>query len=132
MRPVFVDTSGFYGLLDRTDLSHAEAAESFRKARAEGWRLFTTNYVVHEAWALIQGRLGWDAVDAWRDRILPQCEVLWVDASLHAIGEARCRQARERRLSLNDCVSLEVMRRRGIREFIGNDDHFLREGFQVP
>ena len=52
-------------------------------------------------------------------------------AGLHALGEARCRQARERRLSLTDCVSIEVMRRRNIRDFIGRDDHLEREGFRL-
>jgi predicted nucleic acid-binding protein len=118
VKPVFVDTSGFYALLDRTDPSHADCLERFRKAEAESWALITTNYVIHETWALVQARLGWEAVAAWRDRMVPLCEIVWVDEQLHSLGEARCRQARERRLSLTDCVSMEVMRRRAIGELI--------------
>jgi predicted nucleic acid-binding protein len=128
---VFVDTSGFYALLDPTDSFHSRARDCFRRSRAESWRLVTTNYVVHESWALIQSLLGWEAMDAWRDRLLPHCETIWVDENLHALGEARCRQARERRLSFTDCVSIEVMRRRNIRDFIGRDDHLEREGFRL-
>ncbi len=94
--------------------------------------MVTTSYVIHESWSLIQARLGWEAVDAWRDRLVPLCEIVWVDESLHALGEARCRQARERRLSLTDCVSIEVMRQRNIQEFIGQDQHFSRQGFRLP
>ena len=130
MKSVFVDTSGFYALLDGTDAFHARAAEAFSRAGKEGWRLVTTNYVIHETWAVLQSRLGWDAVDAWRDRVLPRCEIVWVDASLHSLGEARCRQARERRLSLTACLSLEVMSRQGISEFIGSDEHFVRRGLR--
>jgi predicted nucleic acid-binding protein len=132
VKTVFVDTSGFYAILDGSDPFHARALECFRRAQDEGWRLLATNYVFHESWALIQGRLGWQALDAWRDNVVPLCDIIWVDENLHALGEARCRQARERRLGLTDCVSIELMRQRGIREFIGQDEHFNREGFQVP
>ena len=131
MKSVFVDTSGFYALLDRTDPLHSRCVDAFRRSETEAWSLLTTNYVVHETWALLQARLGWEAVDAWHDRILPLCQVLWVDERAHSLGEARCRQARERRLSLTDCISIELMRRRGIRAFIGQDEHLAREGFEA-
>ena len=110
MKTVFVDTSGFYALLDGADPFHQDARDAFARARKESWRLVTTNYVVHESWALIQSRLGWDAIDAWRDRVIAGCELIWIDADLHAVGEARCRQARARSLSMTDCTSFEVMR----------------------
>ena len=132
MKTLFVDTSGFYAFLDGTDPHHEESRDCFTRAQADSWGLLTTNYVVHESWALIQARLGWEAVDSWRDRIVPLCEIVWVDQSLHALGEARCRQARQRRLSLTDCVSIEIMRQRNTREVIGQDEHFDREGFHLP
>ena len=58
MKTVFVDTSGFYALLDRTDPFHNTAKDAFQRAEQQKWRLVTTNYVVHETWALIQHRLG--------------------------------------------------------------------------
>jgi predicted nucleic acid-binding protein len=132
VKGVFVDTSGFYGVLDGTDSFHDVARACWSRARAESWRLLTTSYVIHESWAVIQARLGWEALDAWRDRLVPGCQIVWVDETLHRLGEARCRQARERRLSLTDCISIEVMRQHGVREYIGQDDHFSREGFALP
>jgi predicted nucleic acid-binding protein len=132
MRQVFIDTSGFYAELDGSDPDHARARETFALVLRQKAKLVTTNYVVHESWAVIQARLGWDAVDAWLDRLVKLCDVIWVSPDLHALGEARCRQARQRRLSLTDCVSIEVMRRRGIREAIAFDEHFDREGFRLP
>jgi uncharacterized protein len=132
LKTVFVDTSGFYSFLDGSDSFHLKTHACFQEARSKSWRLITTNYVVHESWALIQTRLGWEAVDAWRDQVVPRCEILWVDQELHALGEARCRQARQRRLSLTDCISIEVMRREKTREIIAHDEHFAREGFQLP
>lgn len=132
MKTVFVDTSGFFGALNPEDPFHRRARELLLKAEAEGWRLLTSNYVVQESWALIQARLGWDAVEAWHRALLARCEIVWVDETLHQLGAARCRQAGERRLSLTDCVSFEVMHRERVREFIGDDDHFRDEGFLVP
>jgi len=126
---VFVDSSGFYAILDGTDPYHAAALAAFRRAAAEGRPLHTTSYVVHEAWALIQHRLGWQAVDAFVDRILSQCKMEHVDQPLYASGAARCRQARQRHLSLTDCVSFEYMKRAGLRDVIASDPHFVREGF---
>lgn len=132
MTTVFVDTSGFYAELDGSDPFHAKAREAFVLVLRRKDKLVTTNYVVHESWAVIQARLGWDAVDVWLDRLLKLCDVIWTTPEIHALGEARCRQARQRHLSLTDCVSIEIMRRRGLSEAIAFDEHFDREGFRLP
>lgn len=132
MAPIFVDTSGFYALLDGSDPFHVAARSAFEAAMGDRRQFLCTSYVLHESQAVIQGRLGWEAVDAWLDRLVPLCEIVWVDAMLHDLGLARCRQARERRLSLTDCVSIETMRRRGVTEAIADDAHFAREGFRLP
>lgn len=132
MRQVFVDTSGFYAFFDRTDQFHAKAAEVILHARREGWQLFTTSFVVHETWALMQARLGWAAVEEWLGSFLPLCEVIWVDERVYERGAARARQARERRLSLTDCVSFEVMLARACHEAIADDRHFSEFGFLLP
>jgi uncharacterized protein len=132
VKEVFVDTSGFYALLDPTDPFHARAAGLFARAANRGWTLVTSNYVVLETIALVQSRLGWDAVDRWQRYVLPYCRVTWVDEALHALGEARWSHARERRLSLTDCVSLAVMRRAGLGEAIAQDVHFAQAGIRLP
>lgn len=132
MKTVFVDTSGFYGALDAEDAFHRKARELFLRSEAQGWRLVTSNYVVQESWALIQARLGWNALEAWQRTLLARCEIIWVDEELHRLGAARCRQAGERRLSLTDCVSFEVIHRERVRLFIGDDAHFTDEGFAAP
>ena len=130
MSSVFVDTSGFYAFLDRDDSFHAEAKRHFLEFESGGRALVTSSYVVHESWALIQARLGWEAVEDFLRELVPRCRIVWVDERLHSLGAARARQARVRRLSLTDCVSFEVMLAEGCREFLGDDQHFLKAGFQ--
>lgn len=132
MSPVFVDTSGFYAFLNREDPFHTKAKDLFLRARDEQWILFTSSYVVHESWALIQARLGWNAVEDWLSMLLPMCEVIWVDETHHRLGAARARQAKERRLSLTDCVSFELMSSRGCKQAIADDEHFKKMGYNLP
>ena len=132
MKTVFVDTSGFYALLDPTDAAHEKIAAAFIQAEKDGWRLITTNYVVHESWAIIQHRLGWKALEAFLDVVLPPCEIEYVAESLFTIGAVRCRQARQRKLSLSDCISLEFIRQKRIVFAIAEDQHFWKEGLKFP
>jgi len=131
MKRVFVDTSGFYALLDGTDPFHAAARLCFERAEAGGIQLVTTNYVVHESWALIQRRLGWAALEVLLLDVLPRCEIVLVDLALHAAGAAYCQQIHERRFSLTDAISLEYMRRQKLTLAIVEDEHFRREGVKL-
>lgn len=131
MKSVFVDTSAFYAFLDRTDHFHEKAKRLILLAESENWHLFTTVFVVHESWSLIQARLGWEAVEDWLGSLLTLCEVVWVDERLYERGAARARQAKERRLSLTDCISFETMLARGCREALADDTHFTKAGFEL-
>lgn len=132
MKTVFVDTSGFYAFLDGTDGFHEQARTLFLRSQEEEWKLVTSSIVVHECWSLLQARLGWEAVEDWLRGLLPRCEVQWVNEATYGRAASRCRQARERRLSLTDCVSFEVMNELGCRECIADDEDFTRQGFSTP
>src|SRR5664280_1218851 len=132
MKTVFVDTSGFYACLDRTDSFHPRALATFERAEKENWTLLTTNNVVHETWALIQRRLGWEAVEVFLKGLLPRCTVIWVDENLYQAAATRCRRTGERRFSLTDAISLELMARQKITEAIAQDEHFTRENVVMP
>ncbi|MHB2018289.1 MAG: type II toxin-antitoxin system VapC family toxin [Candidatus Xenobia bacterium] len=132
MKRVFVDTSGFLAFMSADDPHHQASRDCFQRSQQHKWSLVTTSYVVHETWALLQARLGWRALDLWLDKVLVLCRVEWITESLHALGAARCRQARERRLSLTDCVSFEIMQQQGIEEVIAWDEDFARQGFRLP
>jgi predicted nucleic acid-binding protein len=118
--------------LDADDPFHSLARALSERAERERWQLVTTNYAVHETWALVQHRLGWNAVEDFLEVMLPLCRVEYVDELLHAKAAQRCRQSRRRKLSLTDCLSFEVMQRLQLTEAIAQDEHFLEHGFQVP
>jgi len=132
VKSVFVDTSGFYAVLDADDPFHFAARSAFERAEREKWQLVTTNYVVHETWALVQHRLGWNAVEDFLDVMLPLCRLEFVDQALHTLAARECRQTRRRKLSLTDCISFEIMNRFGLVEAIARDEHFIEKGITLP
>jgi predicted nucleic acid-binding protein len=56
LKRIFVDTSGFYALISGRDENHARAHNLFSQAAGQSWRLFTTNAVVFETYALLLAR----------------------------------------------------------------------------
>jgi predicted nucleic acid-binding protein len=129
---IFVDTSALLALLDADDLHHAQASSSWDLALAAGAALLTSNYVLVEALAVIQRRLGVDAVAALIDEVMPAFDVEWVTAEDHSAAVAALLAARRRDLSLVDCTSFLLMRRLGLVHAFAFDRHFAEQGFTAP
>ena len=66
-----------------------------------------------------------------QQEMLPVVHTEWVTPEDHGRGVAAVLSAAQRHLSLVDAVSFVVMRRLGIREFLGFEPHFGQHGF-VP
>lgn len=128
---VFVDTSAFLALLDASVDGHDEAAHAWRGFLEADERLVTSSYVLVEVHAIVQRRLGTAAVRSLASDLLPLVEVDWVDADAHAAGLSAYLAANQRSMSLVDCVSFELIRRRGIDVAFTLDPGFLRQGFTV-
>ena len=125
----FVDTSAFLAVLDQDDKHHTRASRKWSALIEGGATLVCTSYVLCEIVALLQHRLGMDAVRVFHDDIMPLLVVEWVSAELHRVGVAGVLAARRRDLSLVDCVSFEVMRHQGIQAAFAFDKHFREQGF---
>jgi predicted nucleic acid-binding protein len=131
MTPVFVDTSGLYALLVATDTFHQRAREAFAELRREDARLVTTSYVLVEAYALIQRRVGPGAVHALRRGFAPLLEVVWVDASTHESALDELDRLGDAAISLVDAASFVVMRERSIHRAFAFNAHFEGGGFEL-
>src|SRR5690606_16795410 len=112
---VFVDTSGLLAVLGASDQLHVRAARAWSELlAADDLRLITTSYVLVETCALVQSRLGIDALQAVETSVSPILDVIWVDSSLHRAATQSVLAARRRHPSLVDSFSFIVMWQRCI------------------
>jgi len=127
----FIDTSAFYAILDRDDRNHQKGKKAWMEILGESPTLVTSNYVLVETFALLQSRLGLEAVRGFQEDVVPIVQVEFVTPEMHRAGTAALLSAGRRGLSLVDCVSFEVMRDSGIKIAFTFDSHFKEQGFDI-
>lgn len=127
----FVDTSAFLAVLGKDDANHARARTAWGALLEQRAPLVTSSYVLTETFAILQHRMGLDAIRVFHHDVYPILTIAWVGGVLHEQGMGAVLAARRRNLSLVDCVSFEVMRQHGIRKAFAFDTHFEEQGFDV-
>ncbi|MBE3519206.1 MAG: type II toxin-antitoxin system VapC family toxin [Firmicutes bacterium] len=128
---VYVDTSAFLAVLDASDQCHPRAARVWRELLQSGVSLACSSYALVETCALIQRRLGMEALRAFREDVYPILTVFWVDARTHESAADAVLAANRRELSLVHCVSFLVMRQNGLKKVFTFDRHYVEQGFEV-
>ncbi len=126
---VFADTSALFALLDRHDARHSEADTLWRMLLAADTEIVCSRYVLLETFALLQNRLGMDAVRELHRSVCPALQIEWVTEADHQPAVSALLATSRRHISLVDCVSFEVMRRPGITQAVAFDPHFEEFGF---
>ena len=125
----FVDTSALYALLDADDDHHPAAAAV--ADRLLGSPLLTHSFVLVETAALVQSRLGLEAVRVLVDDLLPPVDIAWVDQELYGRAQSSLLSTARRGLSLVDWTSFELMRTRQIDTAFAFDEDFVAQGFET-
>lgn len=131
MSEVFVDTSALLALLVSDDRRHVEARDAFDRLERGLVALCSSSYVLVESYALLQRRIGLDAVRVMREHLAPLLQIVWVDRELHDAALERVLVDQRRQVSLVDAVSFQIMARRGIPRAFAYDQHFVEAGFQL-
>ncbi len=127
---IFIDTSAFLSILNKGDNNHPMAKRLWKELLYSENVIVSNNYVLVESFALIQRRLGTEAVRVFQEDILPLINVEWVDESMHKSGVSALLTASRRKLSLVDCVGFEIMRRLGIKTAFAFDPDFEEQGYK--
>jgi len=128
---IYVDTSAFYALMDRSDRNHRPASTLWSPLLDNNVALITSNYVVWETVGLLQKRIGFDAAYLWYRDILGILDVCWVNADGHQRAYELWLNLGRRQLSLVDCVSFVTMRQHQIERVFCFKPHFTEYGFEL-
>ncbi len=86
LRRIYIDTSAFYALIDRSDKHHATAKALWPSLLTSDTALFTSSDVVAETMNLLQHRLGFEAASLWHKAVLEIVEIQWVDETVHRLA----------------------------------------------
>lgn len=127
---IFLDTSAIYALADKTDPNHANAYKKFDLALKSGETFLVHNYILVESAALLQARLGLQAAILFLKDV-KSFEVDWVDQELHEEAKKDLERIEKRGISLVDCTSFVVMRRRGVKKALAFDPDFRDQGLTI-
>ena len=128
---IFVDTSAFYALLDRSDKFHQPASILWPTLLDVRFDLVTSNYVVSETVKLLQEKIGFEAASLWYSDILEVLDVWWVDAAVHNRAYELWLNLGRRRLSLVDCVTFVAMHKERVEKAFCFKPHFVNQGFTL-
>ena len=112
-----VDSSALVALADRRDAQHLGAVAAYNELVAQGYKLFTTNYLVSETLDLLRAGLGPTLAQVWlRDHRLPIYHADEFDERRARAMVITSRNARG--LSMTDAISAVVMDRLGVQDVI--------------
>lgn len=129
----FIDTGYLIALSLRGDRLHARAAQVTRRIPPKV-RLVVTEEVLTEYLNFFSGRGSWlrgHAADRVADlRADPRVEVLDQSHLSFEAGLGLYRRRSDKDFSLTDCISMEWMRSRNIRDILSADHNFAQEGFR--
>lgn len=121
---IFVDSSAIVALVDRDDSAHAAAVAAYGDLITQGYKLFTTNYVIAEAFDLLSTGVGPDVAR----RFLRDCKLAIYHADEQDERRAKrvvLRQTGPNGLTLTDAVSFVVMERLAVADAFAVDPGFL-------
>jgi hypothetical protein len=129
----FVDSSGWYALIDRRDGAHGRARQVVRQLLTSAGRLLTTDYVLDESFMLACARAGPIAGQRLLDLVEQRraLDTEWVGPERFATARAFFRKHLDQGYSFTDCTSFVVMEEMKLSRALTTDEHFRRRGFDA-
>lgn len=127
---VLIDTSAIFALADQADPNYQNARILMESLVSSDQVILTHNYMILEAVALMQRRLGLQHALSFLKQA-SDFEVHWIDQDDHLAVVALMESRSRRGLSLVDCASFVVMRRHGVEQALAFDGDFEIEGFHL-
>ena len=128
---IFLDSAGIYAVIDEEDRFHQEALDTYDSLVGVGRELLITSYTFIETIALLERRLGFDAVaDLMRRVQSHRIAVVWIDDAAHWEVWRQYAGNRATRLNFVDWTTVVLAQGMGAPIFTF-DGGFAEAGFAV-
>ncbi|NJK92742.1 MAG: type II toxin-antitoxin system VapC family toxin [Blastochloris sp.] len=129
----FIDTGGFYALINHQSPQHQVAVAYMEKAQRQQRRAVTSDYILDETATLFRARKLFHLTSALfdlaeRSRAL---ETVRVDVEIFVKTKALFLKYHDHDFSFTDCSSFVLMKEFRLKEALATDAHFREAGF-VP
>ena len=128
---IFLDTSAIVAMVDHRDEFHETALKTAENLSGDGHQLWTHNYLIVEASAVLQRKLGIRNSLILLTRFEDMAKIHWVTPEEHERAVYRLGERNRRNLSFVDCVSFILMEQLGCVDAFTYDSDFETEGFQL-
>lgn len=130
---IFVDTSAWLALNDKTDQYHSKAAAKSGEIRRQRIALVTSEYIIDESITLIRYRVSHKAAVVFGDSLFNSSIVRIIDVTKEERLRAweTFKQYDDKELSFTDCTSFVLMKKLKLHKAFTFDEHFKRMGFEV-
>ena len=131
MLSIFVDTSGWLSIVNRTDALHGEATRIYNERFDAGWNFITHFGVMLEVGnGLSQVRFRHLAVQL-KARIdaSMRIEVIPLTDNLYEAGWQMYANRPDKNWGIVDCISFLLMQQHGLTEALTADQHFEQAGY---
>ena len=131
---IFIDSSAFIALADKTDQYHPQAKEYFATQLVQKTRLITSNFITCETVTYLRLRVSHQsAVHFWENlhqsRLI---SILGISVDLEEKAFQILKRFKDKDFSFTDCTSFALMESRALGTAFGFDDHFRQFGkFQL-
>jgi len=132
MTSFFVDTSYLIALENSVDQYHRTASRHWSElAKSSSHSFVTSSYVFVEVVTLLNNRrLHSKAVELGKNLLTSRLfNLVHVDEELFDEACALFQKHKDKKYSLTDCVSFQLMKRLAITEALTFDKHFVQAGF---
>jgi len=131
VRGIFIDTSGFYALEDKSDKNHQAAKVFWEEVAQKKIPLFTTDYIFDETYTLLRSTLGYKKAIGFGESIKESkvVQLVQVDEEVQEEAWKIAKNYKDKDFSFTDCTSFIVMKNMGLEEAFSFDQHFKAYGF---
>jgi predicted nucleic acid-binding protein len=128
---LFIDSSGYFALLNHRDDRHAEATDIMRRLAAGGRMAVTTDYILDETATLLRarGHYPYAVILLETLRRAKACEVVSVTPPLFDEAAHLFIRHKDSEFSFTDCTNFAIMRKLGLRDALSKDRDFRAAGF---